>query len=259
MYGHMTQEFNYIKKPIKENFTPVFLRLIIGIILFVWIASIPAYLLVIYMLENGFFSYDILLDGVLANGIFVFAAAIFFLGLTVIFYGFLFFCFAWLYNKFKIKKVTSIETKVITVLLLASSVYFHYILIQIMISLDSYSPFIPFILLSLSIVIFISSYVNLDSKQRILDWKRPLAFLVLSIFIPIHQPQFTSDFVSIGLHIFKVGGAINAEILDKSRDNRVITSGKLLLLSPQFAYLKDVDDKLIVVPLTDQTWLRIWK
>lgn len=259
MYGNMTQESNYIKIPIKENFIPIFLRLIIGIILFVWIASIPAYLLVIYMLENGFFSYDILLDGVFANGIFIFAAAILFLGLTVIFYGFLFFCIVWLYNNFKIKKTTSIEIKVFTVLLLALSICFHYVFIKTILSLDSFSPFIPFILLSLSVVIFISSYINLDSKQRILDWKRPFAFLVLSIFIPIHQPQFTSDFVSIGLHIFKVGGAINAEILDKSRDNRVITSGKLLLLSPQFAYLKDVDDKLIVMPLTDQTWLSIWK
>lgn len=234
----------------------IVIRIAIGLITGAWIASLPGYLAVIYMQQNGFFSYDFLLDAVFAQSIFFVAASLLFLGLSMVLYGALIYLMSGLAERRDTKQVSK-ESRIFFWIFVCLSAASHAVIIDF--AFRSGHPFsiLPPIALCLSVAIFISSYIGRDMKSSLGDWFRPALLLVGSVVVPIIHPHSTAGFVAIGLSMFKVGGGVHATIRSKADSHPIVTEGSLLLLGPATAYVRKSDGGLVIVPVNDNTIVEV--
>ncbi|MDD2686676.1 MAG: hypothetical protein PHY62_10990 [Gallionella sp.] len=245
------------KKEVSELLTKqIAVRIVIGLITGAWIASLPGYLAVIYMQQNGFFSYDFLIDAVYAQSIFIVAASLLFLGLSMVLYGAVIWLMIGLAERRDSKRVTK-DSRILFWFFVIFSAVSHAVIIDFAFRTDEPLAVLPPLVLCLLVAIFISSYVGRDMKSSLGDWFRPALLLVFTVAVPIIQPHVTAGFVATGLSMFKVGGGVHATIRSKTDSPAIVTEGRLLLLGPATAYVRKSDGRLVIVPVNDNTVVEV--
>ncbi|MEE4340096.1 hypothetical protein V2J66_00565 [Pseudomonas alliivorans] len=100
------------------------------------------------------------------------------------------------------------------------------------------------------------SFVGHNLKKNIQDWLSPVIFVGLTALLTFAYQDVTAEVVAMGLRGFNVGG--NKNILISQEGTQEPIKGKLTLLSPRNAYLKDSNGRLKIIPVTDRTTLEIW-
>lgn len=235
----------------------IVIRASVALITAGWISFLPFYLFIIYMHANSFFSYDFFVEGVFGLNTFIAATAILLIFMSLYFYGFL------LFFKLGIKQQKE-EGKngyrFITWVFILVSILIHGVFFEL--SLANEKPYLVFWFMGISSVFcaFFYSFVGRGFKKSLQNWLSPVLFIAASIFLPFLNQDVTSEVVSMGLRSFNMGGGKNIQIVDRSQNKQVETkgAGKLILLAPKNAYIKNSDNKLVIVPISDHTEVNVW-
>ncbi len=240
-------------KDIEISKYKIALRLIMAIITAIWIGFLPIYLFIIFMLHNHFFSYDFFVEGFFGLMVFVFWAAILLLSISFWLYGFL------ITGKMGIvrqKRKGRNDYRVPTYMSFIVSVVMHIVLFYI--SSINNKPHIFFLIIIISALFccLFLSLVGHGFKHIIQNWVTPLLFVTCTALLPFIYQNATSEVVSFGLRGFNMGGGLNVTI-EKLGEN-VKVKGKLLLLSPNKVYLKNKENRLLIMPISEHTNIMIW-
>lgn len=222
-----------------------------------WIGFLPFYLFVIYMHENKFFSYDFFVEGVFGLNTFVVSTALLLVFLSLYFYGFILFAKLGIQQQ---KEEGKNGYRFITWMSILFSVFMHGVFFEL--SLANDKPYLIIWLMGISVLFcaFFYTFVGRGFKKSLQNWLSPILFVAASIFLPFFNQDVTSEVVSMGLRSFNMGGGKSIQILDKSQNKQetLEETGKLILLTPENAYIKSRDKKLMIVPISDHTKVKIW-
>lgn len=207
------------------------LRLMLMLIMASWVSFYPVYLLLIHMKVEKYFSYDIFSEGIFGIKSFIFMVAILICISALYLWGFIFIFRSY----FKIKSKTMLFLGILCVLV---SVLFHLLIFNFSLASGKVERLVWLSLLGLIFAGGIYSYLENPLKSFLTNWATPLLAIVLSATLPILTMKTTADIVNTGLENFKVGGGITVEIY-KVDSGTLIKSGKLLLLTPNYVYLRE--------------------
>lgn len=242
---------------VDESFTlkDLVLRGVVVLVSGAWLSILPIYVFIIYMHENNFFSYDFFTQGVFGLHTFVATTALFLFMTSVVFYGFI------LSTKHSIternsKGKISWGDRFFTWVLFLVSMVTHFLIF--LLSLEVGKPELMVWLMSVSffVCMFFLCFVGNGAKRNFKNWVAPIVFIVATIYFPFMFRGETSEVVSLGMNVFRVGGGVSAEITGMNVDGGSI-EGDLLLLAPNNAYINGIDGELVVVPLSERTKITI--
>lgn len=232
-------------------------RIFVMIITAAWISFMPLYLFVIYMHQNKFFSYDFFVDGVFGLNTFAVATAILLTSMSLYLYGFILFAKLGIQDK---KYNGKNRYRTITWIFLLVSVLMHYFLLRI--SISENKPYLILWVIEISVIFctFFYSLVGHGLKRNIQNWVSPILFICASIILPFTNQDATSEVVSMILRNFNMGGGQNIQIEERQNNNKELLdgAGKLILLTPKNAYIRNDEGKLLILPISDHTEVKIW-
>ncbi|MDH7627287.1 hypothetical protein QHE53_10910, partial [Aeromonas salmonicida] len=245
------------EEDIKLTPSQIALRCFIGVITAAWIGFLPFYLFIIYMHENKFFSYDFFVDGVFGLNTFVVVTAILFVFMSLYFYGFI------LLFKLGIKEQKEKgknSLRFLTWLAIIISIMTHYVFFEHAMSANKPQLILWFMSISALLCAFFYSIVGHGFKRSIQNWLSPFIFVAASVILPFWNQDITSEAISMGLRNFNIGGGKHVSIIEMGYSEKTNKSqnGLLILLTPKNAYLKTLDDELIITPISDHTEVKIW-
>jgi len=247
------------KDDAEESITPmqIGVRILVALVTASWISFIPFYLFLIYMYNNSFFSYDFFIEGVFGLNIFIIASALFLVFLSLYFYGFLLTAKLGIIDQ---KRNGKNSYRWFTWGLFFISLILHYFLFVA--ALSQNKLYMLFWIMGVSAVFaaFFYSFVGHGIKKNTKNYLAPIIFMAVSILLPFFQQNATSGMVSIGLKSFNMGGGKNISVKDISNKLKPSTiKGRLTLLTPRNAYLKSsIDGKLMIIPISSHTIVKIW-
>jgi hypothetical protein len=110
--------------------------------------------------------------------------------------------------------------------------------------------------LGLVFAVTISSYMANPLKNLVSNWLAPVIGIVASATLPMLNLEVTSDIVKTGLENFKVGGGVNAAI-HRVNNNEIVRSGSLLLITPNYVYLREGDNGYVTISRTNNTYVSV--
>lgn len=233
----------------------VIMRIIVFIITAGWIGFLPSYLFLIYMRENRFFSYDFFVEGVFGLNTFIVAAAVILVILSFYFYGFFILLKLGLQQQKKEGKNGYRFAAWVSFFL---SVFMHVVLFEFFLEIGK--PYFFFWLMGISAIFcaLFYSLVGYGFKRSIQNWLSPVLFLAASIILPFMNHGVTAEMISMALRNFNMGGGKNIQIESKNEEVEYKGEGKLILLTPRNAYIESVDEKLLIVPISNHTEITVW-
>jgi|GEM_PF-3067464 len=214
-----------------------------------WIAFYPAYLLLIHMKVEKFFSYDVFVGGLFGIKSFLFLVFILIAISSIYMWGFVL-----IFRNATITKSKSMW--VLGGIFVLVSFLFHILLFYS--GLASGKPERIFWLSGLGFVfaVAVSSYLANPLKSLVSNWLAPIAGIVASATLPLFNMGVTSDIVKTGLENFKVGGGVEASV-HKVENSEIIKSGSLLLLTPQYVYLREGKSGYLSISRTNDTFVAV--
>lgn len=234
IYKEVKSGFNQEVEIAGVKTTPknIALRTVVYLITLSWISFYPLYLLTIYMHVEGFFSYDIFVNGIFGvNAFFVF------LFVMLVLAGL--YCWGFI-PALKATQYYAVnrwlKSLVLIVFVLASGLIHYFLVIG---GMEAKNYLVLFwvsgagLLVSLSI----TSYLDKPFSKVINNWLGPMLFIAISATVPLLSKEAVSEAVKVGLRGFGVGGDINVSVKHIFTDKELI-SGKLLLLTPNYVYIK---------------------
>lgn len=223
-----------------------------GILYFItasWIAFYPAHLLLIHMKVEKFFSYDVFVGGLFGIKSFLFLVFILVTISALYMWGFIL-----IFRKAVISK--SKEMWFLGALFVLVSLFFHLVMLSSGLSTGKPERILWLSALGFIFAVAVSSYMANPLKNVVSNWVAPLFGIVASATLPIFFADVTSDIVKIGLENFRVGGSVQASI-HKVENGDTIKAGKLLLLTPQYAYLREGDSGHISISRNNDTYVSV--
>jgi len=110
--------------------------------------------------------------------------------------------------------------------------------------------------LGLVFAVAVSSYMANPLKNLVSNWLAPIVGIVASATLPLLNMGVTSDIVKTGLENFKVGGGVEASV-HKVENSETIKSGSLLLLTPQYVYLREGKSGYLSISRTNDTFVAV--
>ncbi|QHF04082.1 hypothetical protein N015_17375 [Pseudomonas asturiensis] len=238
---------------IKISPTQILIRSVVALLTASWIGSLAVYLFVIFMRENKLFSYDFFREGLFEMYTFFIVSSIFIILMSLLFYGFLIPAKLGLTELRRDQKNTM---RCITWFGFFISCAMHSILFSIAAEAQKLNILLWLMAIAIIFCIFFCSFVGHSLKKNIQDWLSPVIFVVLTALLPFGYQDVTAEVVAMGLRDFNAGG--NKNILISQEGTKEPIKGKLTLLSPRNAYLKDSSGRLKIIPVTDKTTLEIW-
>lgn len=238
---------------IKISLTQILIRGVVGLMTASWIGSLAFYLFVIFMQENKLFSYDFFREGLFGMYTFFIVSSIFIILVSLLFYGFLIPVKLGLTELRRGQKNT---VRWITWFGFFISCVMHSIFFSVAIEAQKLNILLWLMAIAIIFCIFFCSFVGHNLKKNIQDWLSPVIFVGLTALLPFAYQDVTAEVVAMGLRGFNVGG--NKNILISQEGTQEPIKGKLTLLSPRNAYLKDSNGRLKIIPVTDKTTLEIW-
>lgn len=209
---------------------------------------------VIYMSYNNFFSYDFFVNGSFGMSLFFDISAIVLLLLSVFTSSSIIILVGYIWKK-KNKSIV-LDQKSFKALILNKPMIFMSIfsnllmilgLIAIGIELKMLSWTIFLIFISIAICVYIGISIFFTFRIQITSY---FILLFLLVYLSFGFQEFISKFISIGLKACNVGGNIKASIVftDNNLDQHL--DGELLLLSPQYVFLKH-QDGVSMIPINN--------
>lgn len=212
------------------------------------------YLFVVYMSYNNFFSYDFFVTGTFGMSLFFYTSMLVLLFMSIFSCSSLINIVGIVWHK-KNKDINlnpqGFKTILLDKKLIALSVFINFVvlvsLIIIGVSVDMifWTIFILFIASAICIHIGILTFYTL--KQQIASY---FVIVVLIFSIGMSFPDFISKFISIGLKACNVGGNIKATVVFTDSNLEQHLDGELLLLSPQYIFLKH-QDGVSMIPINN--------
>jgi hypothetical protein len=238
-----------LSEDVDTNGYALIIRATLYLITASWIAFYPAYLLLLHMKVEKFFSYDVFVGGLFGVKSFLFLVFILISISAIYMWGFILFFRSAVLSKSK-------SMWVLGGIFVLVSLFFH--LVVIYGGLASGKPERMLWLSGLGLVfsVAISSYMANPLKNIVSNWLSPVIAIVASATLPILHLDITSDIVKTGLENFKVGGGVKASV-HKIENDKVIKSGGLLLLTPQYAYLREGDSGYISISSSNDTYISV--
>lgn len=227
----------------------LFIRSILYLITVSWIAFYPTYLLLIHMNVEKFFSYDVFVNGLFGIKSFLFLVFILITISALYLWGFII-----LFRKAIISK--SSEMWLFGALFVLLSITFHIVIISSGLSSGKPERIFWISILGLCFAIAISSYMANPLKNFVSNWLAPVIGIFATATLPVLFNETSSDIVKTGLESFKVGGGIKASVYKLDND-KVIRSGKLLLLTPQYIYLREDNTGYISISRNNNTYISV--
>jgi len=214
-----------------------------------WVAFYPIYLLVIHMKVERFFSYDIFVDGVLGIKSFIMIIFVLIVMGSFMLWGFVLFFRAAIINKSK-------GIAGVGVLFVLISVFVHLHFISSTMGSGKIERLAWLSALSLIFMLSVSSYLKNPLQKMITNWTMPILGIGLSALAPIIFSSTTSDIVKTGLANFNMGGNVQAAIY-KTDNGQKIADGKLLLLTPNYIYLRPRETGYTTISRSNDTYIEV--
>lgn len=227
---------HYLSKKIEfsDGVTTYGYALIVRVILFLvtvsWIALYPAYLLMIHLRVEGFFSYDIFVAGLFSVKSFLFLVFIFISISALYMWGFLLVFKRAIWTR-------KTETWLTAFVFLGASILFHWAAFTSDLILEQPKRLLWFSILGFTLAVAVSPYLGNPLKSLVSNWFAPLFGIIASATLPLLFIGTTSEIVKTGLQNFRIGGGIQVAI-HKIDNNELIKTGRLLLLTPDHIYLR---------------------
>lgn len=207
------------------------LRFILYFITASWVAFYPAYLLLIHMKVEKYFSYDVFTEGLFGVKSFLFLVFILITISAVYLWGFVIFFRRAVLDKSK-------EFWFFGVIFFMVSLAFHIGMFFSGMASGNFGRVIWISVLGFIFAIAISAFMSNPLKNLVSNWAAPLFGIVASATLPILNMDIASDVVKTGLENFKVGGGVNVSLRRVGNGTEII-SGQLLLLTPNYVYLRE--------------------
>lgn len=218
-------------------------------ILFIWL--FPKLLFLIYMGNEGFFSYDFFANGEFGLRVFYSASELFLIVASLAMFGIIL--------PIVQKQATGKADWFLFVLFGVMNTLFLTILV--LAALSSKNDEWLSVLTIAAVAFFICFHISY------LMWKPPskqirsflaLIFVIFSLSIFV-STQFATA-LKLGLRYFGAGGGIAVTIQDREGKLSPPTKGELVLLSPEYAYLRvNGEQKITVFPLSAALFLTVEK
>ena len=230
-------------------------RIAVAIVSTVWLTTLPAYLLIIYMLQEKFFSYEIFQEGFFAIKIFIFLMIILFIVLSGYLWAFL--GTAKLARRHHAKHGNYGYYRILTGFLCFTTIMLHGFLSQW--SIDVGQPILVFLVSGLSFFLVCVWYSSIGKSLfwKLLEWGPLALFILVSVSLPVMFREPTAKLVGVALANFNAGGGVAVQIYKADDGSARIYDGKLLLLAPKHAYFRDKQGRLQVFEQNESTSLVI--
>ena len=227
---------------------------------FVFFAFYSKLLFTVFMANEGFFSYDMLLHGNIGLNTFFITTEMIVVLAALLTTGAIIPVSMFIRNQGKNKESPKEYYKLdqtFTVIIFLVSIIFNLISIKVLYKIASSSPemymgtFSFFMGISACISLYIFSVFCLSPKYGF------LGLLLILMFVgtgTIFLQREASNLFQFGLYYFGIGGNIPVEVQMKSNSNGTTIEGNLVFLSPQNIYLsqEDTSEKITIIP-TERT------
>jgi hypothetical protein len=212
-----------------------------------WIAFYPAYLLLIHMKVEGFFSYDVFTDGLFGIKSFLFLVFILISMSSLYMWGFI--C---VFTYAVLKKSKALYA--IGIVLVFFSIVTHIYLFSTGFISGHLSRVMWISLLGFVFSSVISFYIANPLKTFLSNWIGPALGIFITATVPVFQANMASDIVKTGLESFKVGGGMDVSV-HRVDNNAEIQKGTLLLLTPSYIYLRSRESGYVSITRTGDTYV----
>lgn len=214
-----------------------------------WIAFYPAYLLLIHMKVEKFFSYDVFTTGLFGVQSFLFLVFILISISSLYMWGFVL-CFR-----------SAVLTRSRFMWVMGGVFVIVSILFHIMVFLNGFSSgklerLVWLSALGLIFSLAVSSYMANPLRTFVSNWMAPIIGIVASATLPVFYVNITSDIVKTGLENFGVGGGVDVSVY-KTSNETPMKSGELLLLTPSYVYLREGGSGYVSITRTGDTYVSV--
>lgn len=197
------------------------------------------------MSYNNFFSYDFLVNGAFGMSLFFDISAVVLLLLSIFISSSVIILVGYIWKKENQSDI--LDQKSFKALILRKPMIFlsvgvnifmivGFLVIGSELKILSWTIFI--IVVSIAICAYIGISIFFTFRTQIISY---FLFLFLLVNLSFGFPEFISNFISIGLKACNVGGNIKASVIFKDNNLNQRLDGELLLLSPQYIFLKHQD------------------
>lgn len=209
---------------------------------------------VIYMSYNNFFSYDFLVNGAFGMSLFfdISAAVLLFLSIFISSSVIIIVGYIWRNkNQSTILDQKSFKALILKKSIFGISLFLNLFIVAGIIGIGYELKILPWTFFTIFISAVICAYIGISIfftfRIQIISY---VVFLFLLANIGFGFQEFISNFISIGLRACNVGGNINASVVfvDNQLDQHL--DGKLLLLTPQYVFLKH-SDGVSMIPINN--------
>ena len=252
--GSMNRNFNEVPSGNLVNCSgfnismyALIMRILLFVITSVWIAFYPAYLLLIYMREEGFFSYDVFIEGLFGVNSFLTLILILVVISSIYMWGFI------PLIRYAIKNKSTFYA-FLSIVFIFVCLVFHITFLEKGFSSENPNRVFWLSILGFILSVFLSTFIGSSIKNIFFNWLIPMGALVISVIVPIFFSDTTSDIVKTGLQNFGVGGGLEVDIY-RVEDNEMINSGELLLLAPQQIYLRESNNQYMTISRNSRTYI----
>ena len=211
------------------------LRLIVTFASSVLISFYTVYIFIVYMMNNKIFSFDMLKE--------TFSMSVFFYTNLIMFVLFAFMFFGSIPVFFHYVK--SKKNKLIVQFCLY--LFLNVVLLIVFISIvkSNYGLFIFLISFLFIIVMYFTASWFFSIKAYLITVVVGTLFL---LFVPLLDQKYAQELIRYGLKNFGTGGEILVSVSNIEKNNELIGTYKLILLSPDNIYLKSDQNKTLIIP-----------
>lgn len=229
-------------------------RVVFGIAFTSWIGFLPTYLTIHYMVDMNFFSYDMFTDGVFGINSFGFVSGILLVLMSFALFGFIPFAWASYLNRKNGRKRNSDRWMAWIFIILAT--LFHLFLFFTSLYKDKFVVYVIFSVLGLFVCGFCCLLIGKTFKEKLLSWVPTAIFIFLSAMFPFISQDANSQFVSLALKTFRIGGMLDVVAVSKNELNE-IARGNLILQTPDNLYIESEKEGLITIPYASDIIVKV--
>jgi hypothetical protein len=209
-------------------------RIIVALAASLWFSFLPMYLVVLYMAERKFFSYEFLSDDIAGMKTLVVSAAVFLSVVSLYLFGFL------LVAKYAASVFQNTgrfgSTRWLTWLCFVISMALHSVFFSTGLSVGKPNLVFDLSVFAFLICAYITSFIGGSLQQNLSNWLPTAMFIGCTAFFPFIYRDATADLLEVALRQFRVGGSIPVKV-KKVLDQKLIVEGKLLLITPKNLYI----------------------
>lgn len=219
-------------KPVQVK--PLLYRVFVALISGLWFSFLPLYLVVLYMAERNFFSYEFLSDDEVGMKTLVISAAVFLFVVSIYLFGFLIVA----QHAISVGRETGKydSSRWLTWAFFICSIFMHTLLFWGALLVDKPNIYFGASAFALVLCVYISSFIGGSLRQKLSNWLPTAAFVALTAILPFVKRDVTADLFEIALRQFRVGGGIPVKV-KKRDDPTVIVEGRLLLMTSKNLYI----------------------